>query len=429
MLNGNAPSRGNDGSASASRAASETRLSGWRLIAARTVVFTISAFTIGLGVYALVLSPRLAIPCENALNSCLLYPEQVAPLAHLGITPDGLTLAVVVLTLVAIALANGVAAVLLWRRSDDAMALLVALTLVLMPAFYTPMFLALSGVWRTAGQVIGDLGAVGFGLLLGLFPSGRLVPRWLWLPMLAIVGIRTIPNTAAVTLPIILGAFLCLIGGQIYRYRSVSTPVQRQQTKWAVTGLVLALVLNQLFWQPVGWSPLLQRKDSLYTLLWYPDVVLTIGIVAVTFGVAILRYRLYDIDVIIRRTLVYGTLTAILAAVYFGVVIGTQSVTQRLTGVPGQQPIVTVATTLLIAVLFTPLRRRIQALIDRAFYRSKYDAATTLTSFGAQMRMETDLGELRDHLIAVVQETMQPAHVTLWLRAPSQQPADTAQRD
>lgn len=189
--------------------------------------------------------------------------------------------------------------------------------------------------------------------------------------------------------------------------------------KWAVAGLILAVLVNQLFWQPEGWLPTLQRKDSLYALLVYPDFALIISILAVAFGVAILRYRLYDIDIIIRQTLIYGALTAILAALYFGIVVGTQVVTQRLTGKPGQQPVVIVATTLLIAVLFAPLRRRIQAVIDRAFYRSKYDTALTLNTFGARMRTETDLGVLCEDLVEVVEQTMQPAHVQLWLRHPS----------
>lgn len=396
----------------------DTRLSGWRLALARTVVMAVSAVTVGLGVYALALWPRLAVPCEDALNSCLLAPEQVAPLSRLGITPVGLTFAIVVMYCVVIALANGVAALLLWRRSDDAMALLVAVTLVLLPAFFTPMYIALSGEWRIAAEAINRLGGISFLLLLGLFPSGRFAPRWVWIPLLAlgVMGSGVAKAPGAVVLPLVLGSVLSLIGAQIYRYRSVSSLVERQQTKWAVAGLILAVLVNQLFWQPDGWLPALQRKDSLYTLLVYPDFALMIAILALTFGVAILRYRLYDIDVIIRRTLIYGVLTAILAALYFGIVLAAQLVTQRLTGQASQPQGVIVVTTLLIATLFTPLRRHVQALIDRAFYRSKYDIATTLTAFGSKMRMETDLAALCEQLIEVVELTMQPERVQLWLR-------------
>jgi hypothetical protein len=133
-------------------------------------------------------------------------------------------------------------------------------------------------------------------------------------------------------------------------------------------------------------------------------------------GIAILRYRLYDIDVIINRTLVYGLLTAILVSVYFGGVTATQALFQRLTDQQDLPQLVVVASTLVIAALFTPLRRGIQSFIDRRFYRRKYDARKTLEDFSAQLRDETDLNALSDDLVGVVRETMQPAHVSLWLR-------------
>jgi hypothetical protein len=151
-------------------------------------------------------------------------------------------------------------------------------------------------------------------------------------------------------------------------------------------------------------SPYRLARLAADALIWMP---ISLGI-----GIAILRSGLYDIDVIIRRTLVYGALTAILAAVYFGVVLGAQSVVRAITGQTGQQPVITVASTLLIAALFNPLRRGLQATIDRRFYRRKYDAARTLETFGQTLRTETDLAQLSEHLVAVVQETMQPARVS-----------------
>lgn len=401
----------------------DTRLSGWRLVAARIVVFGVIGFTVSIGVYALFgtdLARILATTCDTPLFGCLLTPEQAAPLARFGVTPHLLAVGVIALSGVAILLANAVAGILLWRRSDDWMAMLVALVLVLLPAVFTPMFDGLRGWWQIPAQVLSDAGILSWFLLMGLFPSGRFVPRWIWVSILAAgwfaIGPGNIlPN--ALALPIILFIFGSFIGAQIYRYRRASTPTQRQQTKWAVTGFVLSLVVNQLFWQPAGWVPALQRKDSLYTLLFLPDSFLIICIVAVSFGVAILRYRLYDIDVIIRRALLYAPLTGVLAAVYFGVVVGAQNLAQRVTG-HGDQPVIIVASTLLIAALFSPLRRRLQDLVDRAFYRHKYDAARTLTAFGERMRMETDLGVLGEHLVDVVHRTMQPAHVSLWVRAP-----------
>ena len=132
-------------------------------------------------------------------------------------------------------------------------------------------------------------------------------------------------------------------------------------------------------------------------------------------GIAILRYRLYDIDIIINRTLVYGSLTIMLLLVYFGGVVGLQRLFSPIVG--GDNGLATVATTLAIAALFNPLLRRIQAVVDRRFYRSKYDARKTLEAFSARLRDETNLGTISDELVDVVRETMQPAHASLWLRS------------
>ena len=418
-------------------AESDTRLRGWRLAVARTFAFTVIGYTVLLCLISL---PNLVNgldipPCAALLEGCILAPEQVAPLGRLGLTPHGLAVGIAVLSAAAFALAAGVAGLLLWRRSDDWMALLVAVALVLMPSGFTPVLQGLTGFWRDLGQPISSQPFLTLDVLMGLFPNGRFVPRWVWLPM-ALLFLLTaeplwwLPDVLALVL--LLGGLGALIGAQIYRYRRVSTPVQRLQTKWAVFGLVLTLFVNQLFWQPAAWAnvfdPTSQDNSSLYSLLFYPDSFLMVAIVAVSFGVAILRYRLYGIDVIIRRTLIYGTLTVILAAVYFGCVLGAQALVQRLTGAHGDQPIIIVLSTLLIAVLFNPLRLRLQALIDRAFYRSKYDAARTLATFGTRLRTETDLGDLGAHLVAVVHETLQPAHVSLWLRAASQEQTESPLR-
>jgi hypothetical protein len=156
--------------------------------------------------------------------------------------------------------------------------------------------------------------------------------------------------------------------------------------------------------------------------LWASYLLVAIGGLSgpIAIGIAILRYRLYEIDLIINRTLVYGSLTATLILLYFGVIVVLQRIFLLLTG--QQSTLAVVASTLLIAALFTPLRRRIQTFIDRRFYRRKYDARKTLETFSARLRNETDLGALRGDLVGVVRDTMQPAHVSLWLR---QGPAPT----
>ena len=145
---------------------------------------------------------------------------------------------------------------------------------------------------------------------------------------------------------------------------------------------------------------------------------LPVLIISISAGIAIMRYRLYNIDILINRTLVYGVLTALLALTYFGLVFILQSLVRALTGQISQTPLVIVGSTLVIAAIFQPLRRRIQQVIDRRSYRRKYDAARTVEAFSATLRNEVDLSQLREQLITVVQETMQPTYVSLWLRQP-----------
>ena len=150
--------------------------------------------------------------------------------------------------------------------------------------------------------------------------------------------------------------------------------------------------------------------------LWIGYLLVGIGGLGgpIAIGIAILRYSLYEIDTLINRTLVYGSLTAMLVALYFGGIVLLQRFFVLLTG--EKSTLAVVASTLLIAALFNPLRRRIQSFIDRRFYRKKYDARKTLETFSTKLRDETDLNALSDDLVGVVRETMQPAHVSLWLR-------------
>jgi hypothetical protein len=184
--------------------------------------------------------------------------------------------------------------------------------------------------------------------------------------------------------------------------------VEREQLKW----FVYAVTLFALVFPP--------------SVLAFGDgrlIVALLPLVPAAAGIAILKHRLYDIDVVINRTLVYGALTALLVAVYFGGVATTQAIFRALTGQEEQPQLAIVASTLVIAALFNPLRRHIQSFIDRRFYRTKYDAAKTLEAFSAKLRDETDLDALSEDLVGVVRDTMQPAHVSLWLRP------DTASKD
>jgi hypothetical protein len=170
---------------------------------------------------------------------------------------------------------------------------------------------------------------------------------------------------------------------------------------------------------PILIFPSFGQAGSFYQLVIGPAYIVDVLIVPLSIGIAILRYRLWDVDILINRTLVYGSLTAILGLVYFASVLALQALLSVFTGhfsSEPQTPVVIVASTLGIVALFYPLRRRLQTTIDRRFYRSKYDAARTLAAFSASLRDEVDLGQLQEQLLSVVQETMQPVHVSLWLR-------------
>jgi hypothetical protein len=214
-----------------------------------------------------------------------------------------------------------------------------------------------------------------------------------------------------------ISAFICIgLGSQIYRYRRVSGPVQRQQTKWVVFGTVLAGLGMVGFTLPFKTSPTLAQFGSPYAFALKTGVLCSMLLIPLSIGIAILRHRLWDVDIIINRALVYGVLTASLALVYAGGVVGLQGIFRTLAG--QESDLAIVASTLAIAVLFQPLRRLVQGLIDRRFYRRKYDAAQTLAAFNTRLRDEVDLDSVTDDLVAVVRETLQPSHVSLWLRPP-----------
>jgi hypothetical protein len=203
-------------------------------------------------------------------------------------------------------------------------------------------------------------------------------------------------------------AMLFVSGGSLVLRLRRSSGEERQQLKWVVYSVALLAFVIPSTILVIIILPSLEDVRVFFAVM-FP-------LVPISVGMAILRYRLYDIDLLINRTLVYGSLTAMLAAVYFGGVATTQAISRALAGQEQQPQLAIVVSTLVIAALFNPLRRRIQSFIDRRFYRSKYDAAKTLEAFSTKLRDETDLDALTDDLVGIVRETMQPAHVSLWLR-------------
>jgi hypothetical protein len=331
-----------------------------------------------------------------------------------------LTLGIIVVCLV-------VSSLIVCRRSDDRMAMLVALLLVTGgPIIATTVVATSPSPWQVSNECLFFLANALLVLVFLLFPSGQFVPRWMrWTLVVFLAGL--VP-TAFVTPSmlytpvdllsslILLGEYATLALVQLYRYRRVSSPLQRQQTKWVVFGLAGPAIIS-VSWGVVALIfPALAERGLLYPLAFYVVNTCLPLLIPLSFGFAMLRYRLWDIDILINRTLVYSTLTVILTGLYVGLVIGLQAL---LRGIISQDSSVAIViSTLAIAALFQPLRRRIQQIIDRRFYRSKYDAAKTVAAFNATLRQEVDLEQLREHLLAVVQETMQPTHVSLWLRPP-----------
>jgi hypothetical protein len=284
-------------------------------------------------------------------------------------------------------------------------------------------------LWLLPAVVLNMLAFILLFLVFCLFPTGRFVPRWIgWLAVLfsvlllgaLIVGyfdLAFLNQFLSLGLSLVVYCFLGgLVVAQLYRYHSVSSRIERQQTKWIVFGLTATYLIEFVINIGSDLFPSVFSTTSPANVILLPLGNVVPILIPLSFGFAILRFRLWDIDLIIRRTLVYGALTVILTGVYVGLVIGLQAL---LRGMLNQgSGVAIVLSTLAIAALFQPLRRRIQRIIDRRFYRSKYDAAKTVAAFSATLRQEVDFDQLREQLLAVVQETMQPAHVSLWLRPP-----------
>ena len=203
-------------------------------------------------------------------------------------------------------------------------------------------------------------------------------------------------------------AFGIPLFAQVYRYRRAANAVQRQQTKWVVAGIAVFVV------GVLSTYSFLDEDGILFPLVGAPVIFGSSALIPVSIAFSILRYRLWDIDALVNRALVYGLLTGFLALFYFGTVVVLQAAFRAATG--QETTLALVASTLAIAALFQPVRRRLQAFIDRRFYRRKHDAVRTLAAFGATARDEVDLERLSEALVGAVEETMQPAHVSLWLR-------------
>src|SRR5215218_1020034 len=408
-------------SARPSQPASTTLRGRWLLLA-RLAWVALTASVVGLQVAGI---PYDYARSLGSSNFGRLTPEQVRLFKNLGLTPEfyaAYTVAVPVSTMLVF---TAIATVIFWRRSEDRMALFGAFMLVVFGGAAltsgVPQALAVAhpALWLPV-HLLDYLGQVAFVVFFYVFPSGRFVPRWTrWFAIaVALLYVPDIffPHSPLDLLdgPLFFGVLGSLVLVQVYRYRRVSNPAERQQTKWVVFGVAMGLVGFTMLLTLANYVPSFEPTGPLGEMVAETCVYGLIALVPLAIGVAILRSGLYDIDILINRTLVYGSLTITLVALYFGVIVVLQRFFVLLTG--QQSTIAVVASTLAIAALFNPLHRRIQSFIDRRFYRSKYDARKTLEDYSTKLRDETDLDELSGGLVRVVQETVQQEHVSLWLR-------------
>ena len=367
--------------------------------------------------------------CPWAATSCFVTPTTAQALHRIGIAPSSYATFNLVLTLLQALIFLGVGGLLFWRKSSEPICLassFVFVTIGLWPFFTSSTYAPAVAFAHISATYILPLE----GYFLVTFPDGRFMPRWSWLLVVLWIVMTIVfqlpgPFNILFWPPPLFATELLLtyggtIGVQIYRYARVSSYSQRQQTKWLVFGLAGFSALNFLFGLIATVFPGLGAPDSPFQLLSGTLLNFTNLILPLSVGIAIQRYRLWDVDVLIRRTLVYSALTLVLAVIYAGLVFVLQSLMQALSG-QNSQPIIIVASTLAVAALIQPLRRRTQAVIDRRFFRSKYDATRIMAAFGATLRSEVDLDTLSKRLVAVVRETMQPAHVSLWLLKPGKQ--------
>jgi hypothetical protein len=373
-------------------------------------------------------------PSGASCNFPQLNPTKLQALERLGATIGAY--AVYTLTIhVAVSLVFFiVGALIFWRRSGDWYGLFVSLMLISFGTIGPSAVFSSALTWVHPELAPLDHAQTlifpALGLFLVTFPDGRFVPRWSWaIVLLWVIQAVFWDVIDSLPPPLFVAELLLVWGGtlavQIYRYKRVADAVQRQQTKWVLFGFALGVSTIVIWGLLAVVFPQLNTPDSRFWLLEGTWVAILFTSIPLAIGIALLRFRLWGIDPLINRTLVYGSLTVLLALFYFGSVTALQYLFSLLTGQGNTLAIV--ISTLAIAALFNPLRRRIQSVIDRSFYRRKYDAAKTLEEFGTKLRDQTDLEKLCEDLGEVVDETMQPAHVSVILR--SEVPSTTKEQD
>lgn len=382
---------------------------------------------------------RFVASVDSTRAPLQLSQAEVDALAALGLPLSAYAMWVVVCELLFLAGSAVLGGVMFWRRSHDWLAIYSSLTYLLFGMFYVPVLSALvraDYAWRTPVVTIIGLAASCALMFCFIFPDGRFIPRWMrwvaagWGAWIVLLILYVPANPFNWPPALYLGMFtlmgLFASGAQIYRYLRVSSPAQRQQTRPFIFGVSLSLMAFVVFnfdfiarlWPAVRQPgmPLL-----IYNIVSLPAYLILVFLPGIAVVVAILRYRLWDIDFILRKTAAYSLLTASLSLIYIGAVLVLLAIFQRVAPQLRSALVVSLAT-IVIAALFAPLRNTIKSAIDQRFYRERYDAEATLSAFGAQARSEVDLSALTAKLIAAVNDAMHPAHITIWLRSRERKP-------
>jgi hypothetical protein len=400
-------------------------IAGWSLITLVFLAYFLTVLQLDIA--------QMLVPCQGSdCNFLALSTAEITALTSWGMSIHAyayfMSASTVLLTLIYWILGG----LIVWRQGGTSVGLSVSLALIIIPistyggstdwATNYPN-LAIPGIFLNIFGTFVEL------IFFYLIPNGKFSPRWAYIPLIITVffvtvlilirnGVVQVSGSGESLIGTILVGTVLLAGSfQIYRYRRESTPLERQQTKWILFG-VLTYVMSVVLWVLVfgGAVQLPAGKPRLIAVMlgWFAgNNIFGLGLpVAIT--IAISRYRLWDIDIIIRKTLQYALMTGLLALVYFGSVILLQSLAENLFG--EQSPLVIVLSTLTIAALFNPLRIRIQDFIDRRFFRKKYDAQQALAQFAATARDEVDMDIFSAALLGVVEETLQPEKVSLWLK-------------
>jgi hypothetical protein len=388
-------------------------LRGRWLLAAHAGWIAVATLTLGLVIAGVV----VALDRPDLIRQ----PSVRAALTQAGL-PDQVVMVVAFLIPIAASAATGL--LIFSRRPDDGAALLFSLTLITICGvpLRTEWALDRAVPWlQLPIQFVWVLAMFLLLILFFVFPDGRFVPRWtgvlaaVAIPAALLVNVSHEQSKASLVLTVLVWLVYWGVGlyAQVHRYRYVSGPAQRQQTKWVALafGLTVLFVLFGIF------IPMLFVDTASTWFVWaLPALMLVFFLFPASVAVAILRHHLYDIDRLLSRTLTYGALSLVLGIVYAGAVV---MLGQVLNPRGGDSSLAVAASTLLVAGLFQPLRRRIQDSVDRRFNRRRHDAAQMIATFSARLRDEVDLDTLRADLLIVVDQTMQPTKASLWLRPPT----------